>query len=346
MSKVAVGISGGVDSSVVVHLLKEAGHEVVGIHMKLVEENSRDSAAANDARAVADYFGIEFHLLHLEDLFDQEVIGDFVQSYLKGDTPNPCVRCNAVIKFGALWKEAQRLGCDYLATGHYVRTVQKDGHTLLAQPKDAAKDQTYFLWGVERAVLDHVMTPLGDYTKDEVRDLAASLDLFTAKKKESQEICFIPNDDYAAFLEGYCPEKLPGKGQFVTENGKKLGIHDGAWRYTIGQRRGLGLALGYPAYVIGTNAQDNTVTVGTNDSLMRRTLSARNVNWQALPCESGQAMIKIRSRDRGTLGHYTYTGDQLLVTFESPVRAITPGQSVVLYDEGGNVLAGGIINPA
>ncbi len=345
MSKVAIGISGGVDSSVALHLLKEAGHEVIAIHMKLIDENSRDSDAQKDAQAVAEHFNVPFHLVHLEEAFEKEVIAPFAQSYLKGDTPNPCVRCNATIKFGALWQAAQALGCDYLATGHYVRTVPKEGRILLAAPKDHAKDQSYFLWGVASEVLSHVLTPLGDYTKDEVRDIAAALQLFTAKKKESQEICFIPNDDYAAFLEGYCPERLPKDGSFIAQDGHALGTHHGAWRYTIGQRRGLGLALGYPAYVVNTNAQANTVTVGTNEALMRTTLVARDVNRQAAMPKEGEALIKVRSRDKGTLGHYCLEGERLFVTFNEAVRAITPGQSVVLYDGDGHVLAGGIIEP-
>lgn len=342
MSKVALGLSGGVDSSVTVHLLQQAGHEVVGIHMRLTPESNRDQQSANDARTVAEHFGIDFHILDAQDAFAREVMQPFADAYLQGQTPNPCVRCNATIKFGLLWQEAQRLGCDALATGHYVRIIHNSNETKLARAIDPVKDQSYFLWGISRDVLPHILCPLGDYHKEETRALAEKCSLITAHKKESQEICFIPDDDYAAFLQNYCPERLPGSGHFIDADGHVLGTHQGAWRYTIGQRRGLGLALGYPAYVTATDCQANTVSVGRNDDLFHRGLIAHQVNFLTDQAVSGSGQIKIRSRDRGTSGSWQMNGDQLLVHFDTPVRAITPGQSVVLYD-GDCVLGGGII---
>lgn len=342
MSKVALGMSGGVDSSVAVYLLQEAGHEVVGIHMRLTPESGRDSQAADDARRVAERFGIAFHILDARDAFTANVMQPFAAAYLSGQTPNPCVRCNATIKFGVLWQEAQRLGCDHLATGHYVRICHDGAGDALLAAQDPAKDQSYFLWGVPREMLAHILCPLGDYTKIETRALAADLGLVTAAKKESQEICFIPGDDYAAFLEGYCPERLPGAGAFVDERGYVLGSHRGAWRYTIGQRRGLGLALGYPAYVTATDPAANTVTVGTNDTLFATGLVAGEVNFLVPDAADGRARIKIRSRDRGTPGSWQLENGSLRVHFDAPVRAVTPGQSVVLYD-GDRVIGGGII---
>lgn len=342
MSKVAVGLSGGVDSSVTVHLLQKAGYEVIGIHLLLTPESSRDAAACADAQRVANHFGIDFHILDARDTFAKTVIEPFADAYIHSQTPNPCVRCNALIKFGVLWEEAQRLGCDKLATGHYVRIKETAHGAALATPKDLKKDQSYFLWGIPKDVLHHIICPLGDYTKDEVRAIAASMGLSTASKRESQEICFIPNDDYTAFLSGYCPERLAQKGAFINETNERIGTHAGAWRYTIGQRRGLGLALGYPAYVIATDCEQNTVTVGRDPALWHKGLIAEDVNFHCDLLKEGHARIKIRSRDAGSPGHWHYDGNNLVVTFDEAVRAITPGQSVVLYDDD-CVIGGGII---
>lgn len=345
MSKVAVGLSGGVDSSVTVHLLKEAGHEVIGIHLLLTPESSRDADAAFDAQRVAEHFGIDFHILDARELFAKTVIEPFADAYIHSQTPNPCVRCNAFIKFGVLWNEAKRLGCDKLATGHYVRIKEAAHGTALVTPKDHKKDQSYFLWGIPKEVLPHILCPLGDYTKDEVRAIAASMGLSTASKRESQEICFIPNDDYAAFLTEYCPERLPKQGAFFNNASERIGTHAGAWRYTIGQRRGLGLALGYPAYVTATDCKQNTVTVGRDTDLWHQKLIANEVNFHCNVPKEGYARIKIRSRDAGTMGHWQFDGTTLSITFDEPVRAITPGQSVVLYEDD-NIIGGGIITAA
>ena len=342
MSRIAVGISGGVDSAVVVHLLQQAGHEVVGIHLSLTPNTALNQQTAEDARIVAEHFGIEFHVVDARESFEKNVIVPFAQAYIHGQTPNPCVRCNAYIKFGALWQEAQRLGCSHLATGHYARIEHNEAHHALKNAKDPKKDQSYFLWSIPASVLPHVLFPLGDFLKTEVRDIAATLGLPTASKRDSQEICFVPDDDYIAFLNSYCPDKLPQKGHFINEEETILGTHQGAWRYTIGQRRGLGLALGYPAYVIDLNSKNNTVTVGHDEALWHNELIANAVNFHTEASFEGDALIKIRSRDQGTMGHWSYNGEFLTVHFDQPVRAITPGQSVVLYNNS-RIIGGGII---
>ena len=345
MSRIAVGISGGVDSSVTVHLLQKAGHEVVGIHLCLTPNQAQNQQTAEDARIVAEHFGIEFHILDACNYFDENVIQPFAEDYIHSLTPNPCVRCNACVKFGILWQEAQRLGCTHLATGHYVRMYHKDDVFALAKAEDPKKDQSYFLWAIPADVLPHVVFPLGAYHKTEVREIAATLGLSTASKRDSQEICFVPDDDYIAFLNNYCPDKLPQGGAFIGENDVILGKHQGAWRYTIGQRRGLGLALGYPAYVIDLDCQKNTVTVGRDDALWHEGLIATDVNFHVKHQNEGNALIKIRSRDQGTMGHWSYNNDTLTVHFDEPVRAITPGQSVVLYEDH-HIIGGGIIRQA
>ena len=276
------------------------------------------------------------------DFFDKNVIQPFAQAYIHNQTPNPCVQCNACVKFGILWQEAQRLNCTHLATGHYVRLHHENNIYALSRAEDPKKDQSYFLWAIPADVLPHVVFPLGDYNKTDVRKIATELGLSTASKRDSQEICFVPDDDYIAFLPHYCPTKLPKEGHFINENNDIIGTHQGAWRYTIGQRRGLGLALGYPAYVVALNTEKNTVTVGHDESLWHEGLIATHVNFHVKHSNEGTALIKIRSRDQGTTGHWSYADDILTIHFDEPVRAITPGQSVVLYDNN-CIIGGGII---
>lgn len=342
MSKVAVGLSGGVDSSVTVLRLLQAGHEVVGIHLLLAPLASADGQAARDALRVAKQLGIPCQIIDRRQDFLRLVMQPFAQEYLHGRTPNPCVRCNQWIKFGLMWEEAQRLGCNKLATGHYARIGLANGTPALLRGADQSKDQSYFLWRMDREMLHHVLFPLGDLDKTDTRAIAQAAGLVTAKKSESQEICFVPGDDYIAFLQTFCSEGLPRQGQFIDSSGKVLGTHPGAYRYTIGQRRGLGLSLGYPAYVTAIDSANGTVTVGQNTDLLRTHLRAGNVRFLADCGNSGTADIKIRSRGKATPGQWHFDGTTLEIHFELPVRAVTPGQSVVLYD-GDRVLGGGII---
>lgn len=341
MAKIALGMSGGVDSSVAVHLLQEAGWEVQGIHLQLTEGDAEEAdRAAKDAQAVADHFGIPLAVIEARDAFRRLVTDPFIAAYRRGETPNPCVRCNRLIKFGQLWRLAQELGCSHLATGHYARLAEIDGETALCRGP-GKKDQSYFLYGIDRAVLPSLVFPLGAFEKTETRALAASLGLAVAQKKDSQDICFIPDNDYAHWLEGNAPA-LAGGGAFVDPEGRTLGQHQGAWRYTIGQRKGLGIALGYPAYVTAIDAEAGRVTVAGDEALWHNGLAAHELNWLTdLPAE-GEAMAQIRSRDQGHPCRYRIADGGLELHFETPVRAITPGQSVVLYD-GDRVLGGGLI---
>ena len=343
MNTIALGMSGGVDSSVAVHLLQKAGWKVIGLHLKLTAHTGRDDSAAADARRVADFFGIPLHIINAQADFESLVTTPFAEAYLKGQTPNPCVRCNRLIKFGRLWQEAQALGATHLATGHYARIRTLNGDTGLFRGADHLKDQSYFLYGINRALLPQVHFPLGDYTKPEIRAIAADLNLPVASKSDSQEICFIDDDDYARWLERNCDD-LPHQGTFVASDGSLLGHHQGAWHFTIGQRKGLGLALGYPAYVEKIDAASGQVVIGDGTALYRQELTAHDLNWLLpLKPESGRATVKIRSRGEGAPAKWQVENKRLTVHFQQPIRAITPGQSVVLYD-GDRVIGGGIID--
>lgn len=343
MSKVLLGMSGGVDSSVSVHLLKEMGHEVIGLYFKLTPESGRDDKAENDARKVAEFFNIPFYVADERGLFSSAIIESFVKSYASGRTPNPCVYCNAQVKFHLLFHYAKRMGCQKVATGHYANIVQEEGTFYLAKGSDKKKDQSYFLSQLPKAYLPYILFPLGGHTKDEIRAIASGLSLPVAEKKESQEICFIPDDDYIRFLEKDYDKDLPKEGIFCDSEGKVIGHHNGSYRYTIGQRKGLGLALGYPAYVTGLDAKKGIVTIGKDESLWHQGLLADEVNFFVPNTESGKALAKIRSRDEGTPASYELIDGQLKVLFDEKVRAITPGQSVVLY-EGEKLIGAGIIS--
>lgn len=343
MSKILLGMSGGIDSSVSVHLLKEMGHDVIGLYFKLAPESGRDDKAESDARKVAEFFNIPFYVADERGLFSSAIIESFVKAYSEGKTPNPCVYCNAQVKFHLLFHYAKHLACQKVATGHYAKIIQEDTLYYLAKGKDNKKDQSYFLSQLPKAYLPYILFPLGNYTKDEIRSLASTLDLPISGKKDSQEICFIPNDDYSRFLEMHHYDKLSTEGFFCDQEGKVLGKHQGAYRYTIGQRKGLGLALGYPAYVTSLDAKKGIVIVGKDESLWHQGLLADEVNFFTVDKSSGKALAKIRSRDEGTLASYELIDGQLKVTFDEKVRAITPGQSVVLY-EGDKLIGAGIIS--
>lgn len=339
-------MSGGVDSSVAVYLLQQAGYQVIGVHMRLIDSSEQ---ASEDARQVAERLHIPFHVLDLRQAFQQTIIEDFVQEYQAGHTPNPCVRCNQQIKFGHLANFAQLLGADFLATGHYAQIEHTpEGNAYLKRGQDNSKDQSYFLCQIERSMLKQILFPLGTYTKDEIRRIAGRLNLPVAQKPDSQEICFVPEDDYKRFLLQTMGLSRFKAGDFVDTSGQKLGRHQGIQCYTIGQRKGLGIALGYPAYVTAIDAQAGTVTLGKQEDLLHNRLLADEINWLVdLPDNQPIAVqAKIRYRAPAEPASITKTSShQVLVAFERLQRAITPGQTVCFYHED-IVLGGGKIRQA
>ncbi len=340
--RVFVAMSGGVDSAVAAALLIRQGYDCVGIFMMT---NDQASAAEQDARQVADTLGIALHVLDLRDSFTS-IIDYFCREYQSGRTPNPCVLCNRTIKFGRLWEYARNHGADFLATGHYARIVQRPDEAALYQADSIAKDQSYVLSMIERAILPHILLPMASMTKPQTRRLAESYGLHINQKPDSQEVCFIPQDDHAAFLCRHCPD-LHQTGRVIDPSGKVLGTHDGIHRFTIGQRRGLRIALGHPAYVVRIDPITHTVTLGPKEMLLHRRLRASGVNWLIdPPAESFSGITKIRYNHSGCPARIVLRGDppdEVLVHFEQPVSAITPGQAAVLYiqDNRGLRVAGG-----
>jgi tRNA-uridine 2-sulfurtransferase len=346
--KIAVAMSGGVDSSTVAALLLQQGAQVIGINMKLFERAGEVPGAKGDAEIVADYLGIPFHQIRLEEDFARLIMDDFRAQYFEGQTPNPCVRCNRFVKFGLLLDRALELGADFLATGHYVRTAQgSDGLWHLLKASYLAKDQSYFLYTLTQKQLAQVVFPLGEMpSKDEVRRLAQEFGLPVAQKSESQEICFIPNDDYVAFLEQ--DSQLTGSpGEIVHLNGTVLGQHSGTHRYTIGQRRGLGIAWKEPLYVVAIDAQGSRITVGEVGGLFAPGLQVSDLNWIVPPeGERVAATCKIRYRQEPVQCDVTLLADgRGEISFSEPQKSVTPGQSVVFY-RGDELLGGGRITAA
>ena len=346
--KIAVAMSGGVDSSTVAALLQRQGAEVIGINMKLFEREGEEPAAKGDAELVADYLGIPFHQVRLEQEFARIIVDDFRTQYFSGQTPNPCVRCNRFVKFGLLLDKALELGADFLATGHYVRTRQDaDGLWHLLKAAYLAKDQSYFLYTLTQRQLSRVVFPLGEMpSKDEVRRLAAGFGLPVAQKGDSQEICFIPGDDYVAFLEKD-PAVSGRRGDIVHVNGTVLGRHSGTHRYTIGQRRGLGIAWKEPLYVVAIDAERERVVVGEVAGLFAAGLSVTDLNWIVEPQGGAiETSCKIRYRQQPVQCSVTLQGDGSgEIRFSEPQKSVTPGQSVVFYRDD-ELLGGGRITSA
>ena len=342
--KIAVAMSGGVDSSVTAAILKEQGHDVIGITMEL---SDCSAGAVADAKLVADFLGIEHHVADFSQLFQEKVIDYFLSEYAAGRTPNPCVACNPNVKFGGLIAEAQKYGCDYLATGHYAK-VFYDANTQrynIAKGSDDHKDQAYALYRLTQQQLAHVMTPLGGWNKTDTRAEAAKRNLPVANKPESQEICFVPDDDYKNYLVQHRPE-LKHPGDIVDTKGNVLGQHNGIAFYTIGQRKGLGIAYPEPLYVIRLDAGKNQVIVGSNKEVFTKGLVANQLNWVSVAdvTEPVEALAKIRYGAKEAKAQLLPNGDGTLkVLFPEMQRAVTPGQSVVFYEADGRVLGGGII---
>ena len=355
-------MSGGVDSSTVAAMLRADGHNVIGLTMQLWNqrrlagrEGMPESVQGRccslddvyDARRVAQQIGIPYYVVNHEERFERDVVRPFVQEYLSGRTPIPCSLCNNHLKFDQLLIVAQQIGAERVATGHYARVNFDDarGRWLLKRPADHSKDQTYFLFGLTQDQLSRTLFPLGDMTKPEVRDLARKHGLALAEKPDSQEICFVPGGDYKRFIDAYLAEQggsLPDTaGELVTTSGEVIGEHTGIHNFTVGQRKGLGVATGSPLYVIQISGADKQVVVGGDEHLYSKTLRARRVNLISIDDlrEPMRVAVKIRHRHEPAPAVIETVGEEILVTFDEPQRAITPGQAAVFYD--GDIVVGG-----
>lgn len=349
--RIVVAMSGGVDSSVAAGLLAEAGHDVVGVSMQLYDSSQGFGSCCtiddlNDARRVAAHLGLPHYIVNFESHFHRHVQQDFLHEYARGRTPIPCAHCNSEVKFQELLQRAGGFGASHLATGHYAR-VERDGagHVRLFRGRDRAKDQSYFLFSLTQAQLAQAVFPVGALTKDQVRQEAARLGLGVAGKPDSQEICFVPDGDYAAFLEKEAPA-LATAGAIVDTHGETLGTHGGVHRFTIGQRKGLGLSAGVPLYVVHIDAAEQRVTVGPREALEKTSLTASRVNWIAGAAPSGaiDADVQIRHRHVAAPARVRALDDgRAEAIFETPQSAITPGQAAVFY-RGDEVLGGGWID--
>ncbi|WP_010235808.1 tRNA 2-thiouridine(34) synthase MnmA [Clostridium arbusti] len=352
-NRVVVGMSGGVDSSVTAYLLKEQGYEVIGVTMQVWPEDKEyeereggccSLSSVEDARRVSDKLGIPFYVMNFRDIFDEKVIQPFVHEYLEGRTPNPCIACNKFIKFDAFLKKANALGADYIATGHYAKIYNDKGRFLIKNSEDDKKDQTYVLYNMTQYQLEHTLMPCGDYSKNRIREIAKEIGLSVHNKKDSEEICFIPDNDHGAYIKRQNPEVVK-EGNFVDDNGNILGKHKGIVYYTIGQRKGLGIALGKPVFVKDINVVKNQVVLGSEEDIFKTQLIADNVNF--IPFDKLNNPMKVKAKIRyasqpteATI--YPNDNSKVKVVFKNGVRAITKGQSVVFYDDD-LLLGGGII---
>ena len=362
---IAVAMSGGVDSSTVAALLVRQGHRVVGMTMQLwnqrrLPELSNEGATGRccslddvyDARRVAEDLGVPYYVVNFERQFEEQVVKPFVDEYLAGRTPIPCTLCNNYIKFDRFLEMADAAGARQIATGHYarVRYNPESGRYELLRGVDYAKDQTYFLFGLTQEQLARTLFPLGHLTKPEVRELAGSLGLAVAVKPDSQEICFVPNGDYAAFMNAYLKETgvepARTEGEIVSQDGRVLGRHEGVHHFTVGQRKGLGISAPAPLYVIATDPQTQRVTVGSNEGLLRDRCLVKDINWVSIPAPQStrRAQVKIRNKHTPAGAALEPAGgsDRVQLVFDEPQRAVTPGQGAVFYD-GDLVLGGGWI---
>ena len=352
MAKIVVGLSGGVDSSVAAYLLKQAGHEVIGVTMQIwqEEENSIQEenggccglSAVEDARRVAQMLEIPYYVMNFRQEFKKAVIDYFVAEYMEGRTPNPCIACNRYVKWESLYHRARAIGADGIATGHYSRIVKlENGRYALQTSITDAKDQTYALYNLTQEQLAHTLMPVGEYSKEEIRKLAEEIGLLVANKPDSMEICFVPDNDYAGFIEQYTGKEF-SEGNFVNTAGEVLGKHKGIIHYTVGQRKGLGIALGARTFVKEIRPETNEVVLASNEELFSDVLYANRINFMSIETlqEPMEVMAKIRYNHKGAKATIELVDEDMVkVTFTEPQRAITPGQAVVWYD--GDIVVGG-----
>ena len=353
--KVVVGMSGGVDSSVAAWLLKEQGYEVIGVTMQIWQDEDNEVqeenggccglSAVDDARRVASSIGIPYYVMNFKQEFQKNVIDYFTEEYLNGRTPNPRIACNRYVKWEALLKRSISIGADFIATGHYARVEQlSNGRYALRRSATAAKDQTYALYNLTQEQLKRTLMPVGEYTKEEVRVIAEKIGLLVADKPDSQDICFVQDGNYAAFIEEHTGKKA-SEGNFVTSDGTVIGRHKGIIHYTVGQRKGLGLALGYPAFVLEIRPETNEVVIGTYEESLTTVVRAKQLNFMSVEDlkEPLRVFAKIRYNHKGAWCTVERTKeDEVTCCFEEPQRAVTPGQAIVFYD-GEYVLGGGTI---
>lgn len=352
-----LGMSGGVDSSVAAAVLLEQGYRVIGVTMQLwpdMKEERKENeggccslSAVDDARRVADKLGISYYVLNFKDVFQEKVIDYFSHEYLKGRTPNPCIACNRFVKFESLLQKAISMGIDYIATGHYAKITfdEQKGRYLLKKSITDAKDQTYALYTLTQEQLSRTLFPLADFTKEKVRQLAEELELCVASKPDSQEICFVEDNDYGRYISENTDTKIIS-GFFVDLEGNKLGKHKGIIHYTVGQRKGLGNTFGKPMFVLAIRPEDNTVVLGEKNDVFSSELTASNLNYISIPELTGEMKVKAKIRYSAKEADAlisTLNNDRVHVRFDEPQRAITPGQSVVFYNED-EVIGGGVID--
>lgn len=349
-------MSGGVDSSVAAYLLKEQGYDVIGVTMQVWQEEERAVVEENggccglnaieDARRVAQMLAIPHYVMNFKREFEHSVIDYFVEEYVRGRTPNPCIACNRYVKWDALLARALAIGADYIATGHYAKAVKlENGRYTLAASKDAGKDQTYALYSLTQQQLAHTLMPIGEYTKEEIRNIAIKLGLPVADKPDSQEICFIPDHDHASFIAKRAGERMPGEGNFVTADGRVLGRHKGIVHYTIGQRKGLRLAMGHPVFVTQIRPETNEVVIGEAEDVFTKELVCGGLSFMAVSdiTQPRQAFAKIRYGHKGMPCLIERMDEaHLKCTFAESVRAVTPGQAAVFYEQD-HILGGGTI---